>query len=149
MTSQTPAPGGDTLQALIRTRIRQDIVSMHGYAIQDSRGLVKLDAMENPHQLSLPLQAELGARLGALAINRYPNARVDDLRHALAAYVDMPAGCDIMLGNGSDELISLLAMAVEHRAHGDVLGRGQRGADCVVATAATASAGRRFRRSSY
>jgi histidinol-phosphate aminotransferase len=113
MTSQTPAPGGDTLQTLIRTRIRQDIVSMHGYAIQDSRGLVKLDAMENPHQLSLPLQAELGARLGALAINRYPNARVDDLRHALAAYVDMPAGCDIMLGNGSDELISLLAMAVD------------------------------------
>jgi histidinol-phosphate aminotransferase len=29
-------------------RFRQDIVSMHAYAIQDSVGMVKLDAMENP-----------------------------------------------------------------------------------------------------
>lgn len=101
------------VQNLIQTRIRQDIVSMHGYAIQDSRGMVKLDAMENPHALSPELQARLGQRLGALPLNRYPNARVDDLRHALAAYARMPEGCDIMLGNGSDELISLLSMAVD------------------------------------
>jgi histidinol-phosphate aminotransferase len=86
---------------------------MHAYAIQDSVGMVKLDAMENPHALSGALQAELGKRLGALALNRYPNARVDDLRKALADYADMPQGCDIMLGNGSDELISLLAMACD------------------------------------
>ena len=103
----------NTLQSLIATRIRQDIVSMHGYAIQDSRGMVKLDAMENPHRLSPELQAELGARLGAAPLNRYPNARVDDLRAALATYARMPAGHGIMLGNGSDELISLLAMAVD------------------------------------
>ena len=102
-----------SLNQLIQSRIRQDIVSMHGYAIQDSRGMVKLDAMENPHTLSPALQAALGQRLGALALNRYPNGRVDDLRQALAAYAQMPAGYDIMLGNGSDELISLLAMAVD------------------------------------
>jgi histidinol-phosphate aminotransferase len=56
---------------------------------------------------------ELGQRLGALALNRYPDARVNDLRHALAAYAGMPEGFDIMLGNGSDELISLLAMACD------------------------------------
>ena len=28
--------------------IRQDVQSMHGYAIQPSAGFVKLDAMENP-----------------------------------------------------------------------------------------------------
>src|SRR5574337_406165 len=94
-------------------RIRQDIQSMHAYAVQDSRGLIKLDAMENPHRLPPALQAELGRRLGALALNRYPDARVDDLRRALADYAGMPAGCDIMLGNGSDELISLLAMACD------------------------------------
>ncbi len=101
------------LEALIATRIRQDVQSMHAYAIQDSRGMIKLDAMENPHRLSEELQAELGRRLGAQALNRYPTARVDDLRHALAAYAKMPAGHDIMLGNGSDELISLLAMAID------------------------------------
>jgi histidinol-phosphate aminotransferase len=93
--------------------IRQDIQSMHAYAIQPSAGLVKLDAMENPHRLAPELQAELGRRLGALALNRYPAGQVDDLRRALAAYAGMPEGFDIMLGNGSDELISLVAMACD------------------------------------
>ena len=96
-----------------RTRIRQDIQSMHAYAVQDSAGLVKLDAMENPHRLPAALQAHLGQRLGALAFNRYPNGRVNDLRLALADYAQMPEGFDIMLGNGSDELISLLALACD------------------------------------
>ena len=94
-------------------RIRQDIQSMHAYAIQDSAGMVKLDAMENPHRLPAALQAHLGQRLGALALNRYPDGRVNDLRKALADYAQMPEGFDIMLGNGSDELISLLAMACD------------------------------------
>ncbi|OGB16774.1 MAG: histidinol-phosphate transaminase [Burkholderiales bacterium RIFCSPLOWO2_12_67_14] len=93
--------------------IRQDIQSMHAYAIQDSAGMVKLDAMENPFALPPELQAALGARLGAVAINRYPGARIEDLKQALARYVDLPAGCGLMLGNGSDELISLLAMACD------------------------------------
>ena len=110
MTTPTTAPALDTL---IQRRIRQDVQSMHAYAIQDSIGMVKLDAMENPHRLPPELQEALGQRLGALALNRYPDGRVNDLRHALAAYAQMPEGCDIMLGNGSDELISLLAMACD------------------------------------
>ncbi|HMS27038.1 MAG TPA: histidinol-phosphate transaminase [Burkholderiaceae bacterium] len=101
------------LAQLIQTRIRQDIVSMHAYAIQDSKGMIKLDAMENPHRLPADLQHKLGERLGQLALNRYPDGRVNDLRSALANYAGMPAGYDIMLGNGSDELISLLALACD------------------------------------
>ena len=103
----------DILTHLIATRIRQDVQSMHAYAIQDSAGMVKLDAMENPHRLPPELQAHLGQRLGALALNRYPDGRVNDLRDALARYAQMPEGFDIMLGNGSDELISLLALACD------------------------------------
>ena len=44
--------------------IRQDVQSMHAYAVQDSAGLVKLDAMENPYRLPTALQRELGERLG-------------------------------------------------------------------------------------
>ena len=102
-----------TVNALIQRRIRQDVLGMHAYAIQDSKGMVKLDAMENPHRLPAELQEALGRRLGALALNRYPDGRVNDLRQALAAYAGMPEGFDIMLGNGSDELISLLAMACD------------------------------------
>ena len=97
----------------LKRRIRQDIQSMHAYAIQPSEGLVKLDAMENPHRLPPELQAQLGRRLGALPLNRYPAGQVDALRHALATYAGMPDGFDIMLGNGSDELISLIAMACD------------------------------------
>jgi histidinol-phosphate aminotransferase len=92
---------------------RRDVQSMHAYAIQPSEGMVKLDAMENPHRLPPELQAELGQRLGALALNRYPGERTNDLRRALAAHAAMPEGFDIMLGNGSDELISLIAMACD------------------------------------
>jgi histidinol-phosphate aminotransferase len=102
-----------TIDQAVQSRIRQDVQSMHAYAVQDSTGMVKLDAMENPHRLPADLQAELGRRLGALALNRYPDGRVNDLRAALAAHAQMPNGFDIMPGNGSDELISLLAMACD------------------------------------
>ena len=93
--------------------IRPDVQAMHAYAVQHSVGMVKLDAMENPFSLSPALQAELGHRLGQVAINRYPGARIDDLKAALARYIDLPRGHSLMLGNGSDELISLLAMACD------------------------------------
>jgi histidinol-phosphate aminotransferase len=102
-----------TLPPALARRIRSDIQSMAAYAVQDATGLLKLDAMENPHRLPPALQAELGARLGAVAVNRYPGARVDDLKAAIAAHIDMPASHALMLGNGSDELISLLAMACD------------------------------------
>ncbi len=95
----------------ILNRIRADVQAMHAYVVQDATGMVKLDAMENPHRLSPELQQKLGQRLGALALNRYPNGRVNDLRCALARHADLPDGFDLMLGNGSDELISLLALA--------------------------------------
>ncbi len=101
------------LDPKLQPLIRQDVQSMHAYAVQDSAGMLKLDAMENPHRLPAELQAKLGERLGAVALNRYPDGRVNELRRALAAHAGMPAGFDIMLGNGSDELISLLAMACD------------------------------------
>jgi histidinol-phosphate aminotransferase len=86
---------------------------MHAYAVQDAAGMVKLDAMENPYPLPAHLQAALGERLGRVAIHRYPGPRVQELRDALARYIDLPTGCSLMLGNGSDELISLLALACD------------------------------------
>ncbi len=101
------------LDARIQRHIRQDVQSMHAYAIQPSAGLVKLDAMENPFRLPEALQRELGERLGRVAINRYPIGCVGDVIAALSRHVELPAGCRLMLGNGSDELISLLAMACD------------------------------------
>ncbi len=105
--------GMPTLAERIARTIRQDVRSMHAYAIQPSAGLVKLDAMENPFRLPPALQHELGERLARVAINRYPTQCVVDVVDALARHVALPAGCKLMLGNGSDELISLLALACD------------------------------------
>lgn len=93
--------------------IRQDVQSMHAYAIQDSQGFIKLDAMENPFALPTEMQKALGERLGKVAINRYPGSRIEDLKTALRSYAQVPVSHGLMLGNGSDELISLLAMACD------------------------------------
>lgn len=102
-----------SIETVIARFIRQDVQSMHGYAIQPSAGMVKLDAMENPFRLPPALRQALGERLAEVAINRYPGSRIDDLRAALAKHVGLPDGFGLILGNGSDELISLLAMACD------------------------------------
>jgi histidinol-phosphate aminotransferase len=102
-----------SLQQRIKTIIRQDIQSMHGYAVQPSTGMVKLDTMENPFRLPESLRHALGERLAQVALNRYPAERGDVLRAALAAHAGMPEGCDIMLGNGSDELITMISVACD------------------------------------
>ena len=102
-----------TLAHRISKTIRQDVKSMHAYAIQDSKGFIKLDAMENPFRLPPQLQQELGQRLGRVAINRYPVQSTADVVAALSRHVQLPAGCKLMLGNGSDELIDLLSVACD------------------------------------
>lgn len=93
-------------------RIRPDVRAAHAYQVQPSYGVVKLDIMENPFRLPLPLQLKLGARLGAVALNRYPAERTGELAAALLLHSGAPAGSGITLGNGSDELISLLTLAL-------------------------------------
>ncbi len=92
-------------------RIRPDVRAMHAYVVQDATGYLKLDAMENPFALPPDLQAALGQRLGQLALNRYPGPRYADLQAALAHHAGLPEGHALILGNGSDELISLVALA--------------------------------------
>jgi len=101
----------DLLSTTMARVVRADIQGLHAYAVQPSAGMVKVDTMENPHPLPPALQQALGERLGRVAIHRYPAERGDDLKAALAAHAGLPAGCSLMLGNGSDELITLLSMA--------------------------------------
>lgn len=90
---------------------RPDVLAMHAYHVQDAAGFIKLDAMENPFALPPELQAKLGERLGKVALNRYPGTRINDLHAALRAHADVPVDMGLVLGNGSDELISLLSVA--------------------------------------
>jgi histidinol-phosphate aminotransferase len=102
-----------TLAQRMSRYLRADVQGMHGYAVQPSAGFVKVDTMENPFRLPPALRRQLGERLADVALNRYPAERGDVLRAELAKHANMPEGCDIMLGNGSDELISLLTLAAD------------------------------------
>ena len=90
--------------------IRSDLQGASGYAIQPSAGMVKLDAMENPYALPDALARELGERLGRVAINRYPVNKAEVARR-LEAHFEVPDGCEVILGNGSDELIDIVTTA--------------------------------------
>ena len=102
-----------TLSQRLAHTLRQDVQSMHAYAVQPSDGFIKLDTMENPHRLPPALRQALGERLAQVAINRYPAGRSDDLMRALAVHAGLPAGCALTLGNGSDEIITMLSMACD------------------------------------
>ena len=102
-----------TLSERLAHTLRQDVQSMHAYAVQPSDGMVKLDTMENPHRLPQALRQALGERLAQVALNRYPAGRGDDLKRALAAHAGLPEGCALTLGNGSDEIITMLSMACD------------------------------------
>lgn len=104
---------GTPVEKVIERCVRPDVRAMHAYPVQDARGLVKLDAMENPYTLTQPLREVLARRLAQVELNRYPGEQVAQLRSALGHHVGMPAGYDLMLGNGSDELITLLAVACD------------------------------------
>jgi histidinol-phosphate aminotransferase len=112
--SPSPSPQQPaTLAARVQRLLRPDVQGLHAYAVQPSTGMVKLDTMENPFGLPAPLRQALGQRLAEVALNRYPAERTEDLKAALALHARLPVGCELMLGNGSDELISLLTLALD------------------------------------
>jgi histidinol-phosphate aminotransferase len=96
---------------LIANTIRADVRNIGVYTVADASGFTKLDAMENPYELPAPLRQELGERLAAAVINRYPVGSYATLKEKVRARMGVPDGYDVILGNGSDELISIIDTA--------------------------------------
>jgi histidinol-phosphate aminotransferase len=71
----------------------------------------KLDANELAFALPAPLRTQLGMRLSEVPIERYPDANASELRALLAGQLGV-AGEQLVFGNGSDELISMLCNAL-------------------------------------
>jgi histidinol-phosphate aminotransferase len=74
--------------------------------------MVKLDAMENPYRLPPELRARLARLVEEAALNRYPDSAATALKARLRRAFGVPDGMELALGNGSDELIQTLALAV-------------------------------------
>ncbi len=92
--------------------IRPEIKKLAAYHVADADGFIKLDAMENPYELPPALKQALLQRLASASLNRYPDPTAKILTEALSKQMDIPQGKSVVLGNGSDELIQMLVMAV-------------------------------------
>jgi histidinol-phosphate aminotransferase len=92
--------------------IRDEIRALSAYHVPDASGYVKLDAMENPYRLPEALRNELGRLAAGAQINRYPDAAATQLKARLRHTMGIAGDMEILLGNGSDEIIQILGMAI-------------------------------------
>lgn len=92
--------------------IRPEVLAMAAYHVADARGMVKLDAMENPYRLPESLRAEVAKLAAEAALNRYPDPGGAELKRRLRAVMGVPEDMGLMLGNGSDEIIQVLTLAL-------------------------------------
>jgi len=98
--------------SLAAALLRQEVLDLHAYHVPESSGYIKLDAMENPYLVPTALRGEIAEAVAAAAINRYPDPGAVSLKEKIRGVTGLPQGMEVLLGNGSDELIQMLAMAL-------------------------------------
>ena len=91
--------------------LRSDIKNIDAYHVPVSKDMIKLDAMESPFGVPEDLKVEFLKCIEQSEVNRYPEADPSPLKDTLRSLMDIPDEFGILLGNGSDELIQLLALA--------------------------------------
>jgi histidinol-phosphate aminotransferase len=88
---------------------------MSAYRVPDSTGLIKLDAMENPHPWPEDIEEEWLDCLRGVPLNRYPDPCARSLKRRLRSILGLSDDTGIVLGNGSDELIQIIQLGAVGR----------------------------------
>lgn len=102
----------------IERLVNANIRAMHAYAVADlPEGALKLDAMESPGDLPAHLRPLWLEKINAVAMNRYPSANNAALVAKLRAAFALDARLPVIFGNGSDELIQIIAVTVGGAGH--------------------------------
>jgi len=94
----------------IENLIRPQIKRLAAYHIDETAVRIKLDAMENPFSMPVKVRREIGAAVRGTAINLYPDPSGKKLKQAIASLWNMRPD-QMLLGNGSDELIQTIILA--------------------------------------
>lgn len=98
----------ERIARLVRPELRQALA----YAVPEAGGLIKLDAMENPYPWPAELKQPWLEALARVELNRYPDPRGQRLKQRLREVFAPPAGMELLVGNGSDELIQIILLAL-------------------------------------
>lgn len=92
--------------------IRPEIRNLNVYSVHESRGLIKLDAMENPYTWPKTLSQDWAKLMESVAVNRYPDPEAIRLKMQLRQAMTIPDSIELLLGNGSDELIQIIILTL-------------------------------------
>lgn len=103
------------LASKVCSLLRPEILALSAYHVPDSSGYVKLDAMENPYSWPDDMVEEWLARLREAQPNRYPDPSCNRLKAKLREAYGVPEEADLLMGNGSDEIIQIILMALQGR----------------------------------
>lgn len=98
--------------AWLTQHVRPELRELTAYPVPDATGLIKLDAMENPFSWPKEILGDWVTRLKHLPLNRYPDPTAAALTASIRDAWSIDERLAIMLGNGSDELIQLIAMTL-------------------------------------
>ncbi len=101
----------------LQTLFRSEVLALSAYHVAEAQGFIKLDAMENPYTWSDEIKQTWLAELKDCALNRYPDPEARQLVETLKNLNQLPNEIDLLLGNGSDEIIQLLLMALPSNSH--------------------------------
>lgn len=96
----------------INSIFRPEVLALSAYHVADAAGFIKLDAMENPYSWSDEVKQQWLAALKDCELNRYPDPEARQLNATIKRVNGIPDEFEVLLGNGSDEIIQLLLMAL-------------------------------------
>jgi len=96
----------------ISSIFRKEVLAMSAYKVADAEGMIKLDAMENPYSWPDDIKEKWLETLKDCHLNRYPDPEARQLVKTIRQLNQIPKQFDVLLGNGSDEIILLLLMAL-------------------------------------
>ncbi len=96
---------------------RKEVLTLSAYKVADANNLIKLDAMENPYSWPQDIIEKWLLNLKTCPVNRYPDPEAKKLTHTLQKINNIPDQSALILGNGSDEIIQILLMALPNDAH--------------------------------
>ena len=94
----------------ISTLIRPQVRKLAAYHVDETPVRIKLDAMENPFLMPEAVRREMAEVVRKTPINLYPDPSAKEVKKSIALFWKMRPE-QMILGNGSDELIQAIILA--------------------------------------
>ncbi|MEK6545224.1 MAG: aminotransferase class I/II-fold pyridoxal phosphate-dependent enzyme [Nitrospinota bacterium] len=95
---------------MIENLVKKTVWEFKPYQVENIPCRIKLDAMENPYPLPESLMKKIVEGIEKIKINRYPDSSASKFKGIVSSQVGVLAD-NIIVGNGSDELIQLILTA--------------------------------------